>query len=1383
MHPDPAFDIPSFHARTTEFIGRFWPEQQFTYLPTPTSMPLSFVAEQAELDATANTSIASRPGATTFPSAETTIAAIERMGHEASSLDRDRVDTRHQGTAGAIETTLPLAPYPGSAPQLPAAFAGVTNASHPADSLVRAALTLLMQNSAEQGSSSSGITPNPLASTLARDSLLIYAHRIFNLSAPTTVFADVPRSTGNIASAGHPYNRQLLPLLQRLRALHPRHLPTLLLLGCVHYALGNFKESLSVNEEILQIDADFVEAMSNMGTTLKAMGQPEDAIQWWWKAIHLRPNYWDAVNNLLGALVAGEQERSKSPSDRKYTEALRLCETVQTQLVGENGRLLVSIAPQDLHHLLNLFYVSGSIRSMSGQSPSRNGLRDFTSAIETLLQMKGSESTVSYNFKHLLLAACVGGLLMSSAVPDSIVQLASNAGYSALLQRSEEMNYNILEFVRSTDDALWQLIIEEGGGMVPAIFMSPAQATNLFSTIFNASSGLFPSLCSWSEASESLERPREDVASKASEMTSNILLSIAKLLQESGSASVHLPRFEASIRVGPSLILLLYYLAYAAFPSPSVCNNLGIMLSTTPWMDIGGSVAIDIAQAYYEKGLELDGTHAHVLTNLGSLLKEKGELDAAIEMYARAVQARPTFDIALANLANAMKDSGRLSESIEFYRRALEVNDDLPEALCGLAHAAWSICDWRGAGPVDVDAAIDADGNMRPRGSATPEMGWMLQLIQTTRKQLAAAYQQNVGVVKSIGLLQDWIAWIEESINEKLLPQQRDRWLSLLQPFFNSTNDDRDILNEGSFTIRMVEWLTRHIQWRWYIDAFGNVTSAHHKPDMLSAEAIQESGNTYSRPHLPPFMTLQSIPSVLPFHTFIYPLSAREIRLVAHRNALRVSHSTLTRSWLPEHVYPPPTPGTKINVGYVSSDFTDHPTAHLISSLFGMHDKTKFSVYVYATSVSDGSTYRTKIEHETEGTFRDVSSSTTQEVVEQIIRDGIHILVNLNGYTKGARNDVFAARPCPIQISFLGFAGTLASGWCDYMICDPIVCPPNTRACELCDLFESFHQTSQGSSSDVSSIVEFDFGPDPDSTDEWKYSERLIYMPHTYLITDHKQCYGSRTRGNDSADLQREWKDAEDKRRKLRRELFPDIFDDTIIFANFNQMYKLDPSTYATWLRILKRVPNSILWLLRFPPAGEEHLLRTAEQWASAEIASRVRFTGVVPKDEHIERVGVADIFLDTVECNAHTIAADVLWGGTPIITWPKYTFKMCSRVGASIAFATGFGNRMVVDSLAAYEERAVSLALSVTPTSFRRDAGSTKRGELAELRHDLFMNREVMPLFDCRRWTRNLEKGYTEAWTRWVRGGTTTHFSVEGGSKHRYERCSGFIWIRDEDT
>lgn len=257
---------------------------------------------------------------------------------------------------------------------------------------------------------------------------------------------------------------------------------------------------------------------------------------------------------------------------------------------------------------------------MPGRVLNYEGLHDFISAIEVLLHMKGPGSTSSYNFKHFLIAGCVSGLIMSSSLPRSISELASNMGFPTLSQSLEESSCDILEFVRNADDQLWQLIIAEGDGMLPSIFVPPEEAMKMFNTLFRESFGVFPSLCSWSEAHGCLKKSSEDIRNNASEMACNVLLSIAKLVHESKLATLQLPEFENSMHVGPSLILLLYYLAFAAYPSPSACNNLGIILSTTPWMDTPGSRTLDLAKAYYEKGLELDGSHAHLLTNMGSLL-------------------------------------------------------------------------------------------------------------------------------------------------------------------------------------------------------------------------------------------------------------------------------------------------------------------------------------------------------------------------------------------------------------------------------------------------------------------------------------------------------------------------------------------------------------------------------------------------------------------------------------------------------------------------------------------------------------------------------------------------------------------------------------------
>ena len=220
-------------------------------------------------------------------------------------------------------------------------------------------------------------------------------------------------------------------------------------------------------------------------------------------------------------------------------------------------------------------------------------------------------------------------------------------------------------------------------------------------------------------------------------------------------------------------------------------------------------------------------------------------------------------------------------------------------------------------------------------------------------------------------------------------------------------------------------------------------------------------------------------------------------------------------------------------------------------------------------------------------------------------------------------------------------------------------------------------------------------------------------------------------------------------------------------------MQQIEPTTFRTWLRILARVPNSILWLLRFPDLGEKHLLDTARLWAGNEVASRVVFTDVAPKHLHISRARICDLVLDTAECNAHTTAADVLWSGTPLLTLPRHPYKMCSRMAASIlrgalpgttttTTTTPPGARaareLVARSEEEYEQQAVALGrgLAYAPGCAGRGVG-----RLVELRRLLFEARWTSALFDTRRWVRDLEEAFAEAWRRWVAG--------EGGD----------IWLR----
>ena len=204
-----------------------------------------------------------------------------------------------------------------------------------------------------------------------------------------------------------------------------------------------------------------------------------------------------------------------------------------------------------------------------------------------------------------------------------------------------------------------------------------------------------------------------------------------------------------------------------------------------------------------------------------------------------------------------------------------------------------------------------------------------------------------------------------------------------------------------------------------------------------------------------------------------------------------------------------------------------------MQSVFGFHDQTRAKAFCYATTTGDKSVHRQKIEREAP-VFRDVANWAPERLIEQIIQDGIHILVNLNGYTRGARNEIFAARPAPIQMSLMGFAGTLGAEWCDYLLADTTAVPPSTLR----------PWRGNVSIGDV-------FRDEADVDEEnWIYSENLIYSRDTFFCCDHKQ-------SADQSERTLTWKDELQRRWRMRKELFPSLSDDTIILGNFNQLYKV----------------------------------------------------------------------------------------------------------------------------------------------------------------------------------------------------------------------------------
>ncbi|WFD30413.1 hypothetical protein MSPP1_001432 [Malassezia sp. CBS 17886] len=1225
-------------------------------------------------------------------------------------------------------------------------------------------------------SASAAASRLPISSATVRDELLQYAHHLYAMSATQgsgPAAASMPNARDGHAQraaqarsprqAERDARRQavtlhptLLPLLHALHRQHPEHLPTLLLLSCAYFASGNIGTSLWYNNHILRVDANYVEAMSNVGTALHALGYWHEAATWWWRAMQLLPGYWDAFENLLGILCTARVPDEGAPRAPQYATALRLCEYVETHVVPARGTIFASASGRDprgrvlrgfsvgcletqalpqhvaitqLPRVQNMFYAKGNLKQALGGHSADAVAEEYQRAVEMMVACPGY---AGFSVRDVVVAICVVGILsFGAAVPgtnalstQSEVAAAfgidvRNPAYAAVVAQGQYTRVHpegILGLVRDAGDAAVERLLRVGGGQLPFVLLLPEHVALLSRILFAYVGGTLPVFCAHLHRAPGAGAAVERTYRQTCQVGAAILLALLKVFQDV-VASVDLGQPRPSLRGVPaslSVLLPIYYLSLTLSASASAFNNLGIFLSSftvaTSTVGMHGErvhlTGQLLAVRYYAQGLQIDPTHSHLFTNLGSLLKDMGHLAEAVKMYENAVQLNPTFDVALANLGNSVKDQGRTQDAIQYYRRSLQANPEFPEAICGFVNALLAVCEWDevypGEGEWTGPGGSSAHTPPAPAGGASQSQetgprprsnrGWMQDVTAIVNQQLSTGARYGRSVFKSQGTLVQWLDWITTCLGDNSA-ETRSRWATRLEPFYRPV-PAHVTWNEGGFLLRIIELLLRCTQRRWYWDLYKRGCPAGGRAQRAGGAAHSDAARgataeqRYPRLSVPACLPQPGVPTVLPFHTFTYPMTPRQSRLISHRNALRTSHAALQQKWLPAHVLPPPRPpNATLNIGYVSSDFNNHPLAHLMQSVFGFHDLSRFSVFLYGTSASDGTAYRAKIEHEAQH-FVDVSSWSSESIVQRIQADQIHVLVNLSGYTKGARNDIFAARPCPVQMQFMGFAGAMASGWIDWLVVDETVCPTAMSGRTKWRAHPHEHRSRP---TDLAA----DLDPE-DRAEDWAYTERLIYMPHSYFVNDHAQ--GFRDAGDDDAGLPpgARWAREEARRWFMRRALFPHLPDDFVIFADFNQLYKTEPQVFRAWLRILEQVPKSILWLLRFPAAAEANLLGTARAWAGPDVAARIVFTDVAPKHIHIYRGRAVDLFLDTNECNAHTTAADILWSGTPMLTWPKHLHKMCSRVGASMVRATGLGDRLVVHSQEEYVQRAVQLASSL---------------------------------------------------------------------------------------
>jgi predicted O-linked N-acetylglucosamine transferase (SPINDLY family) len=373
--------------------------------------------------------------------------------------------------------------------------------------------------------------------------------------------------------------------------------------------------------------------------------------------------------------------------------------------------------------------------------------------------------------------------------------------------------------------------------------------------------------------------------------------------------------------------------------------------------------------------------------------------------------------------------------------------------------------------------------------------------------------------------------------------------------------------------------------------------------------------------------------------------------------------------------------GSRIRIGYFSGDFYEHPVAALLAEVFETHDKSKYELTAFSYGPDTNDAMKQRLERSFER-FIDVRNKSDEQVANIARRLRIDIAVDLAGHTGIGRSMIFGLRAAPIQINFIGYPGSMGADYIDYLIADSTVIPPSC--------FDHF-------------------------------SEKIVHLPGSYLPNDSTR------------------EVAETRFSRVQLGLPATGF----VLCCFNNSYKITPDVFDGWMRILGRLPKSVLWLSRNNEWAMQNLRREADKRGVD--PARLVFADRIPSAaDHLARLRAADLFLDTRPYNAHATAIDALWAGVPVLTCPGESFA--ARVAASLLTAIELPE-LIASSPAAYEERAVHFG--------------THPEELATLRKKLSANRHTTALFDTGSYTRHLESAYRQIYERHQAGLPPDHVQV----------------------
>ena len=576
------------------------------------------------------------------------------------------------------------------------------------------------------------------------------------------------------------------------------------------------------------------------------------------------------------------------------------------------------------------------------------------------------------------------------------------------------------------------------------------------------------------------------------------------------------------------------------------------------------------AIADFDKSAALNPRSAEAFQNKGKSLLAVGRGDEALAAFERALAITPGLAEAWLGRGHAHGILGRYEEALSAYDRALVLNPNFAEACLGRGHVFVQLQQFG-----DALAAYDRAIALKPQlAEAWLVRGLVLGALGDAQGALSAydralALDPNlapacIGRGQGFFQLQQYdnaLAAYDRAL--ALNANFAEAWSGRAEVFVQRNDPDKAL---AAFDRALA--LKRDIRFaqggrllaKLFLSNWTNLQA-----ELADLMAAVRAGN----------------PAVAPFDFLMMSSSAAE-QLACAKRAVAEQQPPLPPTWRGEIFS-----HDRIRIGYFSADFRTHPIAQLVAGLFEHHDKSRFEISAFSYGPDDSSELRGRIKAAVEN-FIDVRAMTDEKIAQSIRQREIDLLVDLTGLTQYNRFSVLSRRTAPVQVNFLGYAGTTGANWMDYIIADRTIIPEE----------------------------HFRF-----------YSEQVVWLPDTYQANDDKRLISERLPTRAEC--------------KLPERAF--------VFCCFNSTYKIAPEIFAVWMKLLGAVEGSVLWLLATNSIAAENLRNEAE--ARGISPERLIFAPKLPLADHLSRQRFADLFLDTLPYNAHTTASDALWAGVPVVT------------------------------------------------------------------------------------------------------------------------------------